>query len=44
MATRQTINTDLMRDIRNSIVRSSNLLKEGVPISLDEKTVNSTNC
>lgn len=44
MPTKQTISTDTMRDIRNSIVRSSSLLKEGVPISLDEKTVNSTNC
>lgn len=44
MTTKQTIGTDTLMDIRDSIVRSNSLLSEGVPISLDETTVNAINC
>lgn len=33
-----------LNKIRNSIVHNSNLIKHGIPILLNEKTVKSTNC
>lgn len=44
MPNKETLNTDILDAIRNSIVRGKDLLNEGFPISLDEITVKQTNC
>ena len=44
MPIKETISNEEMENIKNSIVRSKNLLKGGVPIQLDESAVKGTNC
>lgn len=44
MPNKETISQEEIKNIRNSIVRSNNLLEGGVPIELDESTVTETNC
>ncbi len=44
MPNKETLSTDTIDAIKSSIVRGSSLLNNGVPITLDEITVKSTNC
>lgn len=44
MPIKETVSHEEIERIKNSIVRSENLLKGGVPIQLDESTVTETNC
>lgn len=44
MPIKETLSEETIDSIKESIVRSDNLLKGGVPIHLDETTVTATNC
>lgn len=44
MPNKETLPTNTIEAIKSSIVRSDTLLDNGVPITLDETTVKSTNC
>lgn len=44
MPVKETLPVETIEEIRHSIVRGDSLLSGGVPINLDETTVNSTNC